>query len=61
MNTRQRYEIKLLAEQGKFDLEQIAASFDVSMRSVRYDIEALNQKLSHALEGNGGGLFLRAI
>lgn len=55
MNTRQRYEIKLLAEQGKFDLEQIAASFDVSMRSVRYDIEALNQKLSHALEGNGGG------
>ncbi len=53
MNTRRRYEIKLLAERGKVDLELVAAHFDVSLRSVRYDIDALNKKLMRVLASTG--------
>lgn len=50
MNTRQRYELRLLAESGSFDMEQVAADFDVSLRSIRYDVDNLNR----ALYGNLG-------
>ena len=42
MNTRQRHELRLLAERGEFDLEKVAADFGVSVRSIRYDIDDLN-------------------
>lgn len=42
VNTRQRHELRLLAERGEFDLERVAADFGVSVRSIRYDIDDLN-------------------
>ena len=42
VNTRQRHELRLLAERGEFDLEKVAADFGVSVRSIRYDIDDLN-------------------
>lgn len=42
VNTRQRHELRLLAERGEFDLEKVAANFGVSVRSIRYDIDDLN-------------------
>ena len=48
VNTRQRHELKLLAEQGDFDLEKVASDFGVSVRSIRYDIDDLNNLLLEA-------------
>lgn len=45
MNTRQKYELRLLAEQGCFGLEGVSSDFDVSLRLIRYDVENLNQIL----------------
>lgn len=45
VNIRQRHELRLLAERGTFDLERVAADFDVSVRSIRYDIDDLNNLL----------------
>lgn len=42
VNTRQRHELRLLAERGEFDLEKVAADFGVSVRFIRYDIDDLN-------------------
>lgn len=46
MNTRQRHELQLLAKRGEFDLERVASDFGVSVRSIRYDIDGLNNLLT---------------
>lgn len=45
MNPRQRYELRLLAEYASFDIANVAKDFSVSERSVRYDIEGLQDEL----------------
>lgn len=51
MNTRQRHELRLLAEQGSFDLAQMASDFGVSVRAIRYDIEGLNNAFASMAGG----------
>lgn len=58
MNARQRYEIEQLAESGKLDMQAVADAFEVSLRSVRYDVDALGAKLCRAL---GEGDYCGAI
>ncbi|AEB06786.1 transcriptional antiterminator, BglG [Coriobacterium glomerans PW2] len=45
MSQRQRYELKLLANQGEFDVAHVADSFGVTPRTIRYDIDKLNNLL----------------
>lgn len=52
VNTRQRHELRLLAERGEFDLEKVAADFGVSVRSIRYDIDDLNVLLLDLSRGD---------
>ena len=53
MNARQRYEIEHLASTGTLDLQNVADTFGVSLRSVRYDMNALNARLARSLEKDG--------
>ncbi|OUP09445.1 BglG family transcription antiterminator [Collinsella sp. An2] len=52
MNIRQRHELRLLAERGEFSLERIAERYGVTLRSVRYDIDELNNRLYGIIEAD---------
>lgn len=45
MNIRQKYELKMLSEDGNMDMEKIAELFSIHLRTVRYDIQILNEYL----------------
>lgn len=52
MNIRQRHELRLLAERGEFSLERVAESYGVTLRSIRYDIDELNNRLYSIIESD---------
>lgn len=45
MNSRQKYELRLLVENGSFEIADLASAFSVSERSIRYDVEGLQEDL----------------
>ena len=45
MNIRQKYELKMLSIDGSVSMEQIAEIFSINLRTVRYDIQILNDYL----------------
>ncbi len=45
MNIRQKYELKMLSDDGHMDMSKIAELFSIHLRTVRYDIEILNEHL----------------
>ena len=49
MNIRQKYELKMLLDDGNVDMPQIAETFSIHLRTVRYDIQMLNDYLSHEI------------
>lgn len=42
MNNRQQQELQMLMKSERLDISQLAASFDVSERTIHYDIETIN-------------------
>lgn len=49
MNIRQKYELKLLSDDGFVDMQKIADMFSINLRTVRYDIRILDEYLSHEI------------
>ncbi len=45
MNIRQKYELKMLSDDGQMDMEKVAGLFSIHLRTVRYDIQILNEYL----------------
>ncbi len=45
MNIRQKYELKMLSDDGRMDMEKVAELFSINLRTVRYDIQILNEYL----------------
>lgn len=45
MNIRQKYELKMLSEDGHMEMSKIAELFSIHLRTVRYDIQILNEHL----------------
>lgn len=46
MNIRQKYELKMLSEDGHMDMEKVSEMFSINLRTVRYDIQTLNEYLA---------------
>lgn len=49
MNIRQKYEMKMLSIDGRVSMEKIAEIFSINLRTVRYDIQILNDYLLQEL------------
>lgn len=49
MNIRQKYEMKMLSVDGSVSMEKIAEIFSINLRTVRYDIQILNNYLLQEL------------
>lgn len=45
MNIRQKYELKMLSDDGHMDMSKIAELFSIHLRTVRYDIRIINEYL----------------
>lgn len=45
MNIRQKYELKMLSDDGHMDMSKIAELFSIHLRTVRYDIQIINEYL----------------
>lgn len=45
MNIRQKYELKMLSDDGYMDMSKMAELFSINLRTVRYDIQILNEYL----------------
>lgn len=45
MNIRQKYELKMLSDDGCIDMLKMAELFSINLRTVRYDIQILNEYL----------------
>ncbi len=45
MNIRQKYELKMLSDDGHMDMEKIGELFSIHLRTVRYDVQILNEYL----------------
>ena len=43
MNIRQKYELKMLSDDGHMDMSKIAELFSIHLRTVRYDIRIINE------------------
>ena len=53
MNIRQKYELKMLSDDGYMDMSKIAELFSINLRTVRYDIQILNEYLCQELGEEG--------
>lgn len=51
MNIRQKYELKMLSDDGHMDMLKVAELFSIHLRTVRYDIQILNEYLCQELGG----------
>ena len=43
MNIRQKYELKMLTDDGQLNMDKVAELFSIHLRTVRYDIQVLNE------------------
>lgn len=50
MNIRQKYELKMLADEGRVNMEKIAELFSINLRTVRYDMQILNEYLQQEIK-----------
>lgn len=53
MNIRQKYELKMLSDDGYMDMSKMAELFSINLRTVRYDIQILNEYLCQELGEEG--------
>ncbi len=52
MNIRQKYELKMLTDDGQLNMDKVAELFSIHLRTVRYDIQVLNEYIKQE-QGEG--------